>query len=476
MISISKVQPYLNAYSKQEGFSIFSDTNSSGEQATYLFLEPIARAYLIDQIAAIETASSTVHYSSPFDLLDHLAGIAASGSASTNQIPCVAGFLGYEFLHQIESIPRRSRLSQTPDALFYIYRKTIAISKSGEIAQSLFSHPELDNTPFWLTSGEPPPNISKLDLTSHPEVKMQLAPTQLLDFTKESYISTIEEVKRGILNGDFYQINLSRRVTYPLISSTEQFFLELCQTSPADFAAYIFGGAGECWDPFTVMSASPELFLRKDGRHLFSSPIKGTRPRGHSAKEDLRSRDELLASEKDRAELAMIVDLVRNDLGRVAQSNSVTVLHHARLTSLPQVHHLVSDIRCTIRDNVSFSEIIRSLFPAGSITGTPKIAAMQYLAQHECSNRGVYTGSIGCLSPNGNFCFNVAIRTGVVSNNSLTLGSGGGITLESDSESEYQETLDKLAPFAGVTHPPLAAPELKQLDTASIRSNISFST
>ena len=191
------------------------------------------------------------------------------------------------------------------------------------------------------------------------------------------------------------------------------------------------------------ISASPELFYETHGRSIVTRPIKGTRPRGETAAEDERLANELRTSAKDRAELTMIVDLERNDLGRVCEYGSVVVRSPLTLESFAQVHHLVATVAGTLRPNVGPTDIVRAVFPGGSITGAPKIRAMEIIDELEPTRRGVYTGAIGYYSRGGRSCFNIAIRTLTVEGEQVHYQVGGGIVADSDPEAEYLETLHK---------------------------------
>ena len=212
---------------------------------------------------------------------------------------------------------------------------------------------------------------------------------------------------------------------------------------PSACSAYLNCNHSNNLDNFQILSASPELFISAKDSKLFSSPIKGTIPRPPTLKQDQAALESLKHSEKDQAELAMIVDLIRNDLGRISEIDSVRVLSHARSFSLPNVHHLVSDICCSRKSSVSFVDLIKALFPGGSITGAPKIAAMKFISELEQSKRGIFTGSIGHLGPNGLLHFNIAIRTALLIKQRLHFNAGAGIVIDSDPELEYEETLAK---------------------------------
>ena len=240
-----------------------------------------------------------------------------------------------------------------------------------------------------------------------------------------------------------YQTNLTQQFKIPNNIISEKFYLNLTNVSPSEYSAYLNIEETENFSKFSIMSSSPELFIESDGNYLLTSPIKGTNPRREDYELDQESKNELLNSYKDHAELAMIVDLERNDLGKIAKTGSVEVIEHARLETLPQVYHLISDIKCVLKQDIKLSTIIKSLFPSGSITGAPKIAAMNYISDLENTSRGIYTGAIGYFGTQGHLKFNVAIRTALSKNSNLYFQSGGGVVLDSDPENEYQESITK---------------------------------
>ncbi|UCF35069.1 MAG: anthranilate synthase component I family protein, partial [Phycisphaerales bacterium] len=209
------------------------------------------------------------------------------------------------------------------------------------------------------------------------------------NMTYDEYIAKVERAKRYIEAGDIYQVNLTQRFTLHTGATPIELYLSLRESNPSTHAALI------TWRDQAVISSSPELFLDLRGREVITRPIKGTRPRGLSQEEDERLRQSLKCSEKDTAELNMIIDLLRNDLGRVCSFGSVRVLEQARLETHPTVHHLVATIRGSLRSDASWVDLLRASFPGGSITGVPKIRAMQIIDELEPTRRGVYCGSIG---------------------------------------------------------------------------------
>lgn len=267
------------------------------------------------------------------------------------------------------------------------------------------------------------------------------------NFSRSEYLDAIEEIKERIRRGDTYQTNLTQQLTATLPEdlSPQQIFARLRRDHPAPFAAFIKRKDS------TVVSASPERFFRVDPatRKITTSPIKGTRPRGENAAEDSRLKQELLSSPKDRAENTMIVDLLRNDLGRVCEYGRVEVEKLCELAEHPSLFHLVSTVGGKLRNEVKPSDIIRAVFPCGSITGAPKISTMQIIDEIEKTPRGLSMGAIGYYLPDKIFGqpetldLSVAIRTMVIRGQTATFNVGGGIVIDSDPQKEWEETLVK---------------------------------
>jgi para-aminobenzoate synthetase component 1 len=258
------------------------------------------------------------------------------------------------------------------------------------------------------------------------------------------YLDSVRAIQAWIRAGDVYQVNLARRLDMEPVprASLPRVFAALSSLAPAPFGAYLDSG------DHAVLSNSPERFLRVVGRHVETCPIKGTRPRGRTPEEDSWLAKDLAGSPKDRAEHVMIVDLERNDLGRVCETGSVRVARLAALRSYPTVHHLVSSVQGVLRGTADHSALLRATFPGGSITGAPKLRAMEIIDSLEPVARGVYTGAIGRIDAAGGMDLSIAIRTAVAEGERLSLHVGGGIVADSDPEAELQETRDKAAAFA----------------------------
>jgi len=255
---------------------------------------------------------------------------------------------------------------------------------------------------------------------------------------KERYLSAVRRAVEYIHAGDVFQVNFAHEFRASYRGEPLELYLALRERNPAPYAAFLDLGRGDA-----ILSTSPELFLRVRGHEVVTRPIKGTRPRGPDPESDRRLRDELKGSEKDAAELAMIVDLERNDLGRVCAPGTVKVVTDAEIESFATVHHRVAEIRGEIEEGYDRADLLAATFPGGSITGAPKVRAMEIIDELEAGRRGPYTGAIGLLSDDGNMDLNIAIRTPVLARGEVRIHVGGGIVADSDPEAEYEETLAK---------------------------------
>jgi para-aminobenzoate synthetase component 1 len=260
----------------------------------------------------------------------------------------------------------------------------------------------------------------------------------------QKFFQKVEKAKEFIYQGEIYQVNLSHNIVFEADIDPYLYFLELIKTNPAPYAFFI-----HLFDQ-TFISLSPELLIKKEKEILTTRPIKGTRPRGKNEQEDLILKEKLKTSSKEQAELLMITDLMRNDLGRVAKPCTIKVLEPFFLESYSTVHHLVSTVTCIKQENRSNIEILRNVFPGGSISGCPKLRALEIIYELEEEARGLYTGSVGFFEKGGNFLFNIAIRTVVKKGKNFHLRVGGGIVIDSLVEKEYDETLHKGRPFFNV--------------------------
>jgi len=257
------------------------------------------------------------------------------------------------------------------------------------------------------------------------------------NFTKNEYFKAINKAKDYIGKGDIYQVNLSQRFTVNSQRKAHRIYEKLRQESPACFSAYL-----DCTD-FQIVSSSPERFLSLKDRIVQTRPMKGTRPRSAIQKADERLENQLLNSAKDKAELMMIVDLMRNDLGRVCEYSSIKVKSLRNLERYKTVFQTTATIEGVLHKEMDGLDLIRACFPGGSITGCPKIRAMEIIHELEQAPRNIYTGSLGYLSFCGNLDFNILIRTILKQKNKLSFSVGGGVVSDSSPEAEYEETLVK---------------------------------
>jgi para-aminobenzoate synthetase component 1 len=261
------------------------------------------------------------------------------------------------------------------------------------------------------------------------------------NFTREAYHRAVRRIREYIRAGDVYQVNLSRRFTLPYRGDPFRLFRDLHAVNPAPFYAFVNGG------DHRVISTSMERFLFRRGDLVETRPIKGTRRRGRSGAEDAALKDDLRRDPKDDAELSMIVDLMRNDLSRVCLPGSVRVREHRRIEEYRNVFHLVSAIDGQLEEGTSHVDLLRAAFPGGSITGCPRIRAMEIIDELEPNVRHAYTGAIGYLGLHGNLDLNIAIRTAILREGICRFPAGGGVVHDSDEESEYRETADKARTF-----------------------------
>ena len=267
------------------------------------------------------------------------------------------------------------------------------------------------------------------------------------NFTDTTYRQAFAQVQRYISAGDCYQVNLAQRFLANVRGDSWTAYKKLREVSPAPFMAYMHLPLNEN-ETFQMLSNSPERFIQSVGDHVETRPIKGTRPRANDTVKDLAYANELLASAKDRAENLMIVDLLRNDMSKNCESVKVEKLF--QLQSFANVHHLVSTVTGKLRQGVTALEVLQGCFPGGSITGAPKVRAMQIIDEIEPHNRGIYCGAIGYIGFDGDMDTNIAIRTAIICKGQLSFYAGGGIVADSDVAKEYAETLDKASSMISV--------------------------
>jgi para-aminobenzoate synthetase component 1 len=347
------------------------------------------------------------------------------------------GYFAYDMCHHIEKLPRKAVDDvELPDCCFCFYDSLLAVdhieNKVYAIALGIQEAAEMQIAKLLEKANKPA-------AASQEHAAARTCGEITSNFTKEDYKKAVQRVRDYIQRGDIYQANLTQRFSCPTEEEAFSLYQRLRKLNPAPFACFMDFGEGQ------LLSSSPERFVKIRERHIETRPIKGTRPRGKTPAEDEANKKELLDSEKDQSELLMIVDLERNDLGRVSKTGTVKVPELFYLEEYATVHHLVSTITGEMKEGLEEMDVIRAAFPGGSITGAPKIRAMEVIDELEPTQRNIYTGSIGYLSFNGNVDLNIAIRTMVMKNQRVYFQAGGGIVWDSDPEMEYEETLHKVS-------------------------------
>jgi len=341
-----------------------------------------------------------------------------------------AGYWAYELRTEVEAVPRRSASDHLlPDAWIGFYPALYAYDHRAGRGYLVASEPDARE---WIARLR-----ARLERPVAPPPPAPPARWIGGSHDRARYVAAVRRALDYIAAGDIYQVNLSQQFRARYRGDPWSLYLRLRAASPAPFAAYLDAGDHQ------ILSSSPERFLLVRDRAVETRPIKGTRPRGATPAADAALARKLLASEKDRAELVMIVDLERNDLGRVCEYGSVHVPELFRLESHPTVHHLVATVRGRLRPEVHPIDALRACFPGGSITGAPKVRAMEIIEELEPVERHVYTGAIGYCGEDGRAEWNIAIRTLSLAAGVARWSAGGGIVADSDPDREYEETLHK---------------------------------
>ena len=462
--------PLLDVFEqfKDEPFSFFLDSGMDPHKlGRYSFIG--SNPFLIfssrgSEISVTQNDEEKRFSGNPLDVLNSLLKDyqVSSGSYPVPFTGGAVGYLSYDLCHFIEKLPTNAINDlHLPECYFGFYDVILAIDN-------------LQNKSYIISTGFPESvedlrlrrarqrlNAIKHKLSgiSGSPVNKPLASTtsgteQISltgGFTREEYLKALEKARQYIIDGDIFEVNISQRFETELTVSPYELYMMLRQINPAPFAAYLG------FDEVTVLSASPERFIRKQDDWVETRPIKGTRPRGKTQEEDEALAKELINSEKDHAENMMIVDLERNDLGRVCRYGTVKVSELAILEVFPTVFHLTSTVEGRLREGTTQIDLLKATFPGGSITGAPKIRSMEIIDELEPTQRSIYTGNIGYLSFDGNIDLNIVIRTFLVKGNKVYFQVGGAVVYDSDPESEYQETLHKARALFNALNMPMTS-------------------
>jgi para-aminobenzoate synthetase component 1 len=403
----------------------------------------------------IGNRKSEIHFGNPWHLLDALMSRFELLDEIDSPFPLggAFGYWGYDLKNFTEpKLPRRAVNDlELPDCHVGFYDSLVvfdhhlgkaSIVSTGLDADGSRSEKRAEERlEFWKAQ-----LLSRKDTeTQSQESPRTFAPLREVssNLSREEFVSKVQRAQQYIHSGDIYQVNLSQRLTAQSDLSGWELFQKLSAVSPAPFAAFL-----DCGD-FQIASSSPEQFLRMSGSHIVTRPIKGTRPRDADPTRDAQLAYELQTSAKELAELVMITDLLRNDLGKVCEFGSVQTPEIAKLEKFAQVQHLVSTVEGRLRSDVTHFAALASSFPGGSITGAPKFRAMEIIDELEPISRGPYCGCIGYLGFNRESQLNIAIRTAVCKDGLAHFNVGAGIVADSSPAAEYEETLAKAAGFLG---------------------------
>jgi para-aminobenzoate synthetase component 1 len=409
-----------------------------------------------DSVTLVRNNEETSVKGIPFDILGHYLDEYKLEHRST-PVPFVTGAVGYfsyDLCHFIEKLPGKAIDDlRLPECYFGFYDLILAFDHFLEKAYAISAgFPEQEEGKRLKRAKERLEEFERqLERFEGSREARAAGKTPALpdsnerykeaeykgNFTHAGYVRAVEKARRYIIDGDIFEVNLSQRFEGELDILPYDLYLRLRKINPAPFASYLDMGE------VVIASSSPERFLRLSGDRVETRPIKGTLRRGKTVAEDRANARTLLMSVKDRAENMMIVDLERNDLGRVCRFGTVKVTELAILETYPTVYHLTSTVVGRLREGLDRVDLLRATFPGGSITGAPKVRSMEIIDELEPTRRSIYTGNIGYLSFNGDLDLSIVIRTFLIKGRQAYFQVGGAVVYDSDPEAEYQETLDK---------------------------------
>nr|WP_283777879.1 aminodeoxychorismate synthase component I [Sansalvadorimonas sp. 2012CJ34-2] len=387
------------------------------------------KTYILDTAKGVETESDQ----SPFAALDtQLHGITPLEYHDLPFTGGLAGYWGYELNNLLEPTKVPPRRHSAPDMIVGLYLWGIVTDHEKKTTQ-LFFHNDIARAKIEQILKVLEAQVEPTESPSF-SLEQPFAP----DISRKRYNHSFEQIQEWIQSGDCYQVNLTQRFSATYLGEPLTAYKKLRELSPTPFSAYLD------YPEVKILSHSPERLLKSEQGHIETKPIKGTRPRGKTEDEDQVFADELLNSPKDRAENLMIVDLLRNDLGRNCQPGSISVPILFGLESYANVHHMVSTITGQLGDDRTNIDLLRDAFPGGSVTGAPKIRSMEIIRELEPEARAVYCGSIGYISCDGTMDTNIPIRSLMADGENIHTWGGGAIVADSDCDSEYEESLTKI--------------------------------
>ncbi len=424
-----------------EPWAIWLDSGSGEMQGRYdiMVAEPsVTLLTHCDGVTFIESAGEQSHNDGdPFTLLKKQ--LTQCTATPTDGIPFAGGavgYFGYDLCRLIEQLPNNAEDdTDLPYMAVGIYDWALVCDRQEK--QCWLVSNRIDSDSCWQALIE----RFSVEETNIEYSVLQATSAISSNMDRDRYATAFQKVQHYLEEGDCYQINLAQRFSVSVEGGLWSGYLKMREVGGGPFSAWLN------MPGFQVLSTSPERFLKLSSNWVESKPIKGTRRRLSDSEEDRRLADELQNSSKDRAENLMIVDLLRNDLGKNCRVGSIKVPELFTLESHATVHHLVSTVTGELDESKDALDLLKGCFPGGSITGAPKLRAMEIIEELEPHRRGVYCGAIGYIGFDGNMDCNIAIRTAVHKNNKLYYSAGGGIVRDSDCEQEYQESMDKAAVF-----------------------------
>jgi len=406
-----------------------------------LCAQPVATLLTRDGLTEINDANGMRCSSDdPFDLLRRHLGEPVAGMAGIPFAGGALGYCGYDLARGMMQLPEQpQQTAGLPDMAMGIYDWAVIFDHQQKTARMV------SQQRYKITKKQLPDILHRLRMARDlPADAFSVRGKICSNFTPDSYAAAFARVQRYLQAGDCYQVNLAQRFSAAASGDALPAYLALRSLSPAPYSAFLKLPQAQ------ILCASPERFLHVHNGRVETRPIKGTRPRSNDAKQDRQLADELRMHPKDRAENLMIVDLLRNDLGKCCAAGSVHVPQLFEVESYANVHHLVSTVEGRLAPGRDALDVLRDCFPGGSVTGAPKRRAMQIIEQLEPHRRGIYCGAIAYVGFDGNMDSNIVIRTLVYSGNEICCWAGGGIVADSDVAAEYQETLDKASAMLGL--------------------------
>jgi para-aminobenzoate synthetase component 1 len=428
----------------EQPWSLLIDSAGSGKQSNRFDILLHSPKYTITtrgnatSIVNCENRAQKLSFADPISEAQSLHNLLVSQVQQINgefpsELPFIigiAGLFGYDLGRRFEQLPTPYESEyKCPDMALGVYHRSLILDKrDGILYDCRLDHLppfELDKSNETLCSGE---NTEEFRLTSDWHS----------NFEKNAYLDGLRQINNYLQAGDCYQVNFAQRFTAKYQGNEWQAYLKLREANKAPYSAFLRLPSS------SILSISPERFISVKQSKVQTKPIKGTRPRDDDPITDKNNAEELLSSEKDRAENLMIVDLLRNDISKHCKPHSVKVPHAFSLESYAAVHHMVTTIEGELDAESNPFSLLRDAFPGGSITGAPKIRAQQIIDELEPNGRNIYCGSIGYVGIRNDMDTSICIRTLLCENNNVHCWAGGGIVLDSDPESEYQETLDKV--------------------------------